>query len=346
VKISSIQILRAIAALLVVFSHFLFAVEYAGIKLKIHDIGHISSIGIAGVSMFFAISGFIITHIGYSSFGKPNAAIPFIINRALRIYPIYWILTIIATIIWISGFGFRSVSVSPEYLLKSFFCFPMTSHPIIDQGWSLPYELYFYILFSLGIAFSKTARTFIIAISIWFSACIIASMLSHANGMFAYFGSIHLASFVFGTLAAIAYRSYLIPKNLLSAVSLTFIGAVSIVYVYGLAPESIFSIPLLAESPLYCLLLGALMYPNPNGLVATTLTRIGDASYSLYLTHGFLSMALPKILSRFHVGNKGGYLVLASGVVAAVIFGQIFWYFIERPIQTFVSQWLKTKSSK
>ncbi len=88
-KLAAIQILRAVAALLVVVSHAIVRqAQWAPTdpltsQIAIH-------IGILGVWIFFIISGFIMSYTYYDNFAFRGAAGQFIASRIIRIVPIYW----------------------------------------------------------------------------------------------------------------------------------------------------------------------------------------------------------------------------------------------------------------
>ncbi|MGN1416334.1 MAG: acyltransferase family protein, partial [Oscillospiraceae bacterium] len=76
-KLDSIQLLRAITALLIFFYH----IDYI-CNFKLFDFGR-------GVHLFFVISGFVIM---YSTQKETNKH--FIEKRMLRLLPLYWLLTV------------------------------------------------------------------------------------------------------------------------------------------------------------------------------------------------------------------------------------------------------------
>jgi peptidoglycan/LPS O-acetylase OafA/YrhL len=156
-KLHSLQALRAVAALLVVIDHAL---------LEISDnqpgglITHVAwTLGSAGVYVFFVISGFILVHISWGSFGRPSSATNFLRRRITRIVPLYWLATIAA-------FAYHKVSAThgasdswPE-LVRSLAFIPYCGgdgswDPVLPQGWSLNYEMMFYAIFALGLSFPR-----------------------------------------------------------------------------------------------------------------------------------------------------------------------------------------------
>lgn len=130
-----LQLLRFFAAFLVIFSHVLG--EYPSFI----------NIGTFGVDIFFVISGFIIYHITHD--GVDN----FISRRLIRIVPMYWLFTIgIAIIAYFQPNLLRSVEFDFAHFIASMLFIPYwtpgSEHsPILMLGWTLNYEMMFYLLF-------------------------------------------------------------------------------------------------------------------------------------------------------------------------------------------------------
>jgi peptidoglycan/LPS O-acetylase OafA/YrhL len=82
-KIHFLQTARAVAAWLVVADHAL--LQFSPDSQVAH---FASSLGSAGVYMFFVISGFIMVHIAWNSFGTRAASADFLRRRIIRIAPL------------------------------------------------------------------------------------------------------------------------------------------------------------------------------------------------------------------------------------------------------------------
>lgn len=147
----NIQFLRFIAAMLVVLYH-------CAAQLPVNDsvfqvvFSTGESIGFAGVDIFFVISGFIMAHTASSHTG-PAMSFDFARRRLARIFSGYWPFFVLAVVIF--GY-FRAEHFADSNLLKSFFLWPQSlNHILLEITWTLSYELYFYLLFSLLILFSN-----------------------------------------------------------------------------------------------------------------------------------------------------------------------------------------------
>jgi exopolysaccharide production protein ExoZ len=138
-RFNGVQILRAIAANLVVLNH-IWEIEH-----KFHpDHQMLPSLferfGTLGVQMFFVISGFVIILAA-----QRETARVFILSRITRIYPIYWFYTSVLLIGYLAApqiLADRSgVSLVGSYLL-----WPTGDYPLLVVGWTLIHEMYFYLV--------------------------------------------------------------------------------------------------------------------------------------------------------------------------------------------------------
>ena len=110
--------------------------------------------GAGGVDIFFAISGFVMVITGASLLGKKGDWKSFLQRRFLRIVPFYWLMTVV-TIGTLLGAG--HALVSPWHTISSFLFIPAWNDhhepfPVLKWGWTLPFEMLFYMLFAAALA--------------------------------------------------------------------------------------------------------------------------------------------------------------------------------------------------
>src|SRR5688572_1031667 len=151
-KLYSVQALRAIAALMVLLYHLVntgaFGWKSADGNL-IQPAALISAIGFAGVDLFFVISGLVMTVTCYDRFGRRGQWAPFLARRLIRIYPLYWLVSLgVLAICWLWPELAARDKFSRPTLLKSFLLWPQVEYPIVAVGWTLTYELFFYLVFA------------------------------------------------------------------------------------------------------------------------------------------------------------------------------------------------------
>jgi exopolysaccharide production protein ExoZ len=152
-RILSIQYLRASAALMVVFHHA--RDQFADFPAPFH-----TSPGKAGVDLFFVISGFVMVFVTSIRERSPRQ---FLESRATRIVPIYWFYTLVCfALLCIAPRLFTANEASARHLIFSLLFVPHASFatvgllsPLVKLGWTLNYEVFFYIVL--------TAAMFVIA---------------------------------------------------------------------------------------------------------------------------------------------------------------------------------------
>jgi exopolysaccharide production protein ExoZ len=158
----SVQYLRAVAALLVVFNHA--AEQFPALEGVVP-----SAMGLAGVDLFFVISGFImvcVTHV------KPRSPTEFLIMRTIRIVPIYWFFNFVQVLlILLTPELFTGNILTANHLILSLLFIPHPSplspadlSPFVKLGWTLNYEMFFYALFALSMAVFPKQRTVVAVI--------------------------------------------------------------------------------------------------------------------------------------------------------------------------------------
>lgn len=155
-RFEAVQVVRAIAAMLVVLVHAINANDYRvdlpRSWLGSSSAGYFNNFGACGVDMFFVLSGFVMAHaigsIGAISGGK------FAIDRFTRVVPYYWLATAVFLIAMTSTGrdftttqGFTSLTILPLYNPAVF------EQPILLVGWTLAFEMAFYGLVALVILF-------------------------------------------------------------------------------------------------------------------------------------------------------------------------------------------------
>ncbi|MET0221963.1 MAG: acyltransferase family protein [Tardiphaga sp.] len=138
-RLNSVQILRAIAANLVVLNH-IWEIEH-----KFHPDHQIlpalfERFGIWGVQMFFVISGFVIILAA-----QRETARVFILSRVTRIYPIYWFYTSVLLVGYLAAPQILA-DRSGTSLIASYLLWPTGNYPLLVVGWTLIHEMYFYLV--------------------------------------------------------------------------------------------------------------------------------------------------------------------------------------------------------
>ena len=151
-----IQSLRGIAALAVVWHHA--TNQVAGMAAFVPW-----GFGVSGVDVFFVISGFIMV---VTTWDRRITPTEFWRRRFLRVVPLYWLLTLAMVAIALAAPSlFKSLKVAPATLLESLLfvphfsqSFPGNVWPLLVPGWTLNFEMFFYVVFGTLLVLPRTAR--------------------------------------------------------------------------------------------------------------------------------------------------------------------------------------------
>ncbi|QWP76124.1 acyltransferase [Lysobacter sp. K5869] len=334
---SSIQMLRGIAALLIVLMHLASMEREAGA-------GHVLlpdffRHAYGGVDLFFVISGFVMVTVARGRYRSPAEARRFLARRAWRIYPTYWVYTsvLVAAIALsrgVSGFPYDAAQIAQSYLLL-----PQQKGPMLAVGWTLVHELYFYLVGALAIAFVPERRVawFLLGWGLLASAVyavtpvdaspwltVIASPLTWefiAGAMIALYAQRlprALAPWCAALGAAGLFASFLVARELTSvhaagALRASLYGPVSALLVLGMAAWE----------------------GRPGGLRLPALpVALGDASYSLYLSHPLIIFALVRVWRHGLTPWMHDASVIAC-IVACIVFSLASYRWLEKPLLAF-----------
>ncbi len=325
-KFNSIQALRGIAALFVVISHLTFI-----------------GIGAFGVDIFFCISGFIMMYVT----GKNSKH--FLIKRLIRIVPLYYLVTI-GTFILLLVFPsmFMTTTADVSYLVKSFIFIPYeiagAIQPIVRVGWTINYEMFFYVIFFVSMKISHKYRGLI---------CSAILMVLAMAGTFADLPTVFLkfychellVEFVFGMV------SFYVCKIIFEAISkqkekkmkapLCVVGIlVAVLCFWFLISDrnnidvTYFSRVINLGIPAFILFI-ATFTVGCIVKVPKWLSFTGDISFSLYLLHYYPIMLISRFAERFEsVWIKYG--LGAVGIIAVIGISSISYYLIEKKFSDFL----------
>jgi exopolysaccharide production protein ExoZ len=336
-RLDALQGLRGCAALLVVVGHSL--VIFRGASGADASNALPDVYGALGVRAFFVVSGFLMIYVHGQDFGQPRATKKFYARRIARIVPLYWAVTILYAVKQIY-FGQDTVWHS----VKSLFFIPYQAtgdlwRPVLGQGWTLNYEMAFYLVFGFALLFSR--------------------------GVWVVFG-------VFGTLILLNVSGLFGPHNLLTfwsdPIVLYFLAGVAIgllrartnrgpsfavAFCVALAVPSLAALlaALLNAAPAYVAIALPVAAVSAVGITAFAredlrlswvrrlAKHIGDASYSIYLTHTFVIAPAAKIVvaKLFPEMPIAAFILLM--IVATAVVGYGVFRFVERPL---IKIWTRT----
>jgi len=293
----TIQALRAVAALLVVLLH---AFETWGERVDPSAPGVNWGSGAAGVDIFFVISGFVMVISSRRLVDPAGAWLIFLRHRVVRIVPLYWLLTTVKILaVVVLGDVVLRTALDFNFVAGSYLFLPVIDsaghfRPVLPVGWTLTYEFLFYLLFAAALAIRVDVLRIVVP---GLGLCAVLA-LARTETWLAW-------TILFDTIVVEFVSGVMLAKWTLRGFRLSPAIAGGFVLV-GFA--LILVVPMVAENarvltwgiPAFAIVAGAV---SLEPLVAPRLPRwlltTGDASYSIYLSHGFVLPALGLLFSRF-----------------------------------------------
>lgn len=337
----NIQILRFVAAAMVLFSHLNHeAGERAGLAAGFRPFEPIWWAG--GVDVFFVISGFIMTYIAADSFGRPGAAAKFVERRLVRLVPPYWFFTMLALATMAVLPGQMTLNrFTPGQVLGSFLFVPFAANPdgrpwpVLVLGWTLNFEMLFYAVFAGALLLGRRAGLATIAAALGGIALLsLAQPLPLPLGFWA--NGIVL-EFLFGIALALAYRRGVrLPAWSGAVLVAVAIGILLWVKAEGWAGAAWNWRFLWAGGPALLLCAGVALVPEREpGAMRRALILLGDASFALYLSHPFVLSALALVAEA--AGLRSAALYIAAGFGLCIVTATLFYMLVEKPFYTWMT---------
>ncbi len=345
--ISSIQFLRALAAVMVLVFHACYMVNAFG-----GYVFEFNNAGAAGVDIFFVISGFIITYVTRNSSASP---LDFMMRRLIRIAPPYWFYSLITVFILVAIPGaFSHLKFEPVHVLSSslFILSENNDHvvgTVLGVGWTVCYEFYFYLLFAVFMLAPKRFVT--VGLS---SVIILGALCEQILPVVPPFASVAVSALPLEFLAGCFLAKLYIKRIYLpgSVATIAIIFGIVAIYYAGVAnvvareqePWRVIYFGL----PAICLTAGFLsleargLFRAPRWILA-----IGDASYSLYLSHQFVLVAVGKlwVLLGLQLHLPVAFLLI-TGIILPILAAVILYYCTEKPVTRWlVNQWQRARVS-
>ena len=342
-KIESIQALRGIAALAVAMLHLAGLQMLEGLRSSTGLFGY----GWMGVDIFFVISGFIMVWVTQNIEASPTTARRFLVQRAARIYPLWWVCVSFVALYFFLVHGVPAhVDVVPRaeswgYYFRSLLLLPQERAPLLTEGWTLIHELFFYAVFTLIIAV-KLRSKLRVALGLWAAATAIGLGLGLQE-------SYPALNIIFNPLSFLFIAGAFVAELSLSSRFRQYAG-------WGLALACLTILALLLTGTLdkssrvlqlilpLSLLLWALVALEQNGTlkIRRGFVFLGDISYALYLTHPLVILGWRALRPFYADGLFGAmtsklppWLILALDmaalITAFIITAYIFYRLIEKP---------------
>lgn len=320
--LAPIQLLRFVAATLVVFYHSTGAIERNIPGAISTAFRSNAEFGVAGVHIFFVISGVVMA---YTTSKRKVTITSFMWRRFIRIYPIYWVY---------AGCYLMSFLVIgrewPEHTIASLMLAPGHSADIIVPAWTLTFEVFFYLCFSAIVGFRPIIG--LLVLSSTFVALIAARAIISYPGEAAHVATNPLLlEFVSGAWLGFALaKGYVAPPG--SAHCAIASGFVGFCLWFAL-PDSIPS-TIAMGLPSILLVAGVAFSPQlATSELVGHISKLGDSSYSLYLIH-ILGMEVLLRIFVIWAPHPLPFIGLQCAALTAVsvYLGHIYYKHVEMPI--------------
>ncbi len=354
-RLSQFDGIRGLAILLVIICHATMAYS-EGADPGFFDV--LISLGGSGVTLFFVLSGFLISGLLLNCRGQQGSLRRFYLRRLMRIIPAYYVCLLIYSFVlpwWVpEGSGFASSWLEAP---AAHFSFLSNFHYFFKGGfspeamsvsWSLAIEEQFYLLWPLFFLFLPI-RHIVLSCLIFAAGALAVRGWLFSQGFnidqVTVFTPARLDSFALGGLLALAWRDETWSRRLKasrfwvlggSAVAATLIQ-MGIPFVGPQAWNIVGPLSFLVSSVFYTALLTAVLAEPrfaAGFFVCRGMRNIGVVSYSVYLTH--LGVIYGMILLGLNpsgiFGDAGGQLVFYPlAVIVSLLAGTALYFAVEKP---------------
>ena len=326
----SIQYLRGLAALMVVVFHLgepLGRMGYTGgwpVGLS------------AGVDVFFIISGFVMW---MTTRDRTVSPLRFWQKRIIRIVPLYWLVTtFMAAVLLIAPSMMQTSVFSLRHVIASYAFLPVENpgkpamEPLVFPGWTLNYEMFFYLLFGAFLLARPTVRLWGTVAMLVGLVVVGAALAAPKLSVVGFYSSDIMLEFAFGMLLGeLVYRR---EADRLVSPALGWVMLLAGVTAMLVSPRGL-SIPrvLLFGVPALTTVAGALSLEGHGKLREYRLAHaLGNASYSIYLTQLVSMAAFFMIWRKLHLDRIVATrpLFVLCDVAAALAVGWFCYWLVER----------------
>lgn len=337
----AIQVLRGLAALLVVIGHAIHETQVMATALADSPVdGSFVRWG-SGVDIFFVISGFIMVYSSTQLFEKPGGWRNFLWRRFVRIVPLYWLLTTLLLLGALIAPQLLNVPIGDwRHVLSSYLFVPSLRapdeiRPVMALGWTLNLEMFFYALFACTLVLPMRRAVLVLTAGLALLAGI-GLAYQPTQVQLAFWTQSIILEFAFGCLLALAYLKGLrlgaAPALLLAALGLAGLLQWPALQDWQVPDALRWGVPALM------IVAAAALYHSPGDARAShsrltgLAVLLGNASYSLYLVHPFVLRPLRNLWTQLVGGALPLTAYVAAATAASCLVALLVYRYVEQPL--------------
>ncbi|MGH9865507.1 MAG: acyltransferase family protein [Candidatus Acidiferrales bacterium] len=322
--------MRFLAAILVVTTHAM-----QSTRERLDPAFGFWSPGAQGVDIFFVISGFVMVVSSRRLMTQTGGWLVFAKRRLIRIVPLYWFVTTLrlGAMLAVPSLLLHT-KLSFYHVATSYLFFPARDaegdlHPILIVGWTLNYEMFFYIVFTLALLLRRDIYWFVGAV---LGLCALGSLVPNieSDALAFYFDPIVL-EFLGGMLLARVAAAWRFPWWACLA---AFAAGLALLLALFDGPS-----PRFIGSGLPALLVVSGVVFGERwlaGRIPIFLLGLGAASYALYLFHPFIGPLAPTVLMR--MGLPEGWISIVAFDMFSIAVSMIAFAVVERRMTRYLNR--------
>lgn len=329
-RFNSIQALRGITALFVVLEHVRFL-----------------NCGAFGVDIFFIISGFMAMYTTHDN------AKDFIKKRLIRIYPFYALMTI-GTFFLLLLFPsmFQLTKADPVSLIKSLLFIPFEIsegivQPLIRVGWTVNYEMLFYLIFALSCRICHKYRGLICS-GFLCILVLLAHFLPINSTILSFYGDYIQLEFILGMLCyCLVRRLYTLLEESKITPMLSSLSLFAATVLFILLAVTKKQTPIAGMGrvlywgiPAFIIVLFTFI-ADLNIKIPRPLVLLGNMSFSIYLIHYYPILFIDRKIYSLEYYSPMAIVVTVLGLFLVVGISYISYLLIEKKFSGYLRKFIK-----
>ena len=323
--ILSIQVLRFVAAMSVVIFHAYVALMWRPGHVQ-DEVDHAFAVGASGVHIFFVISGFVMVYTSLRSRLTPGS---FLKRRLVRIYPIYLLIGAAYLLVHQllgSSYHLGAIEVAGAALLL-----PGYSPLVIGPGWTLSFEMYFYLCFAA--ALFAGVRRGLVLLSGFYLLSVAARFFVNRQISFVNLATDSLLlEFMVGAWLGYAWATGLAIGRRAGAILI--VGGLALFAIGFWLPYEKLPSVISWGPPALMLVAGALAFePELRAPAGLFFAKLGDSSYLLYLSHVLvLDLLVATPISALNSSRSAAVLLSFGLAIVCAAIAAVGYETIELPL--------------